>query len=126
MKLEFRMEYFQKVYSRYKRVTREVKGKILDELCHVCGFNRKYAIWKLKQGPADKNHPKARLPRAKTYDSQVMRIIEAVWKAANYPWTLRLKEILRLWLPWIRRHFPMTQRQSESSWRSAPARSIGI
>jgi hypothetical protein len=35
----------------------------------------------------------------------VLEVIEKVWKAANYPWSLRLKEILRLWLPWVRERY---------------------
>jgi hypothetical protein len=31
-----------------------------------------------------------------------------VWEAANYPWSTRLKEILRLWLPWIKKHYAVS------------------
>ena len=34
--------------------------------------------------------------------------MEDVWKRANYPWSLRLKEILRLWLPSIRTRYRTT------------------
>lgn len=38
----------------------------------------------------------------------MFEVIERVRKAANYPWSLRLKEILRLWLPWIKRRYRIT------------------
>ena len=46
MERELRMGYLERVYQRYWRASKESKGRILDELCHVCGYNRKYAIWK--------------------------------------------------------------------------------
>lgn len=103
MKLELRMEYLETIYQRYRQSPKESKGKILNELCDVCKYNRKYAIWKISQMPMEKKHkarPKRKRPRK--YDHQVLEVLEKVWKAANYPWSLRLKEIIRLWLPWIR------------------------
>ena len=106
MKLESRMEYVESVYKRYRESSKPSKTKILDELCEVCKYNRKYAITKLRQLP-NKGKPRAgpKRKRSKKYDHQVLGVIEKVWKAANYPWSLRLKEILRLWLPWIRKHY---------------------
>ncbi|MFQ5976425.1 MAG: transposase family protein [Candidatus Hydrothermarchaeales archaeon] len=103
MKLELRMEYLETIYRRYRQSPKESKGKILDELCKVCKYKRKYAIWKLSQLPVEeksKSHPKRK--RERKYGHEVMVIVEKVWRKANYPWSLRLKEILRLWLPWIR------------------------
>jgi hypothetical protein len=34
--------------------------------------------------------------------------VTAIWEVANYPWSVRLKETLRVWLPWIKKHFPIT------------------
>ena len=42
-----RMEYCKTVYQRYHKVSKESKARILDELCKVFGYNRKYAISKL-------------------------------------------------------------------------------
>jgi hypothetical protein len=32
----------------------------------------------------------------------------AVWQAAGYPWSVRLKALLPLWLPWIQKRFQLT------------------
>jgi len=103
MRLELRMRYLERIYKRYRKASKESKGKILDELCQVCGYNRKYAIWKLKQVTLEEE-PKVRKRRRRSrqYDYRVAEVLVAVWRKANYPWSLRLKEILRLWLPWIR------------------------
>jgi len=107
MKLEFRMQYLETIYERYLKASKEFKGKILDELCKVCGYNRKYAIWKmgrLREG----EKPRLRRVRHRVYDRAVLEVIEKVWEAANYPWSVRLREILRLWLPSMKKKFRIT------------------
>ncbi len=44
-------EYLEKIRSRYFRVGKRYKTKILDEFCAVCGYNRKYAIGLLSNRP---------------------------------------------------------------------------
>jgi len=103
------MKYLETIYQRYRKASKESKGKILDELCNVCKYNRKYAIWKIRQLPKE-DKPKVPLKkrRPKKYDYRVLEVIEGVWNTANYPWSLRLKEIVRLWLPWIRSRYRIT------------------
>src|SRR5438874_7576144 len=33
----------------------------------------------------------------------MVEALRAIWEAAGYPWSLRLKALLPLWLPWARR-----------------------
>jgi len=109
MSLELRMKYCESVYRRYRKASKESKGKILDELCEVCKYNRKYAIWKLnrlRNKEEAKIQEKRRRPRK--YGLDVLLIVEEVWKKSGYPWSVRLKEILRLWFPWIKKHYQVT------------------
>ena len=103
------MKYLEAVHKRYHTVSKATKGKILDELSKVCGYHRKYAIWKLNHLHRE-TRPKARprRQRPKTYGHEVGVILEAIWEVAGYPWSARLKEILRLWLPWAKQHFTLT------------------
>ena len=114
MKLELRMKYCETVYRRYRNASKESKARILDELCQVCGYNRKYAIWKLNR-LRDKEKAKAPSPRRRSrkYGHEVFSIVEGVWKRAGYPWSVRLKEILRLWLPWIKKRYQVTAEVEE-------------
>jgi len=106
MKLEWRVMYLEKILQRYRRSSRKSKGKLLDEICQVCGYNRKYAIWRLNRLLFDgKRKGSGKRRRRKKYDLEVLAILEAVWEAANNPWSVRLKEIIRLWLPWIKERF---------------------
>jgi hypothetical protein len=109
MRLELRMKYCETVYKRYHRASKESKTRILDELCSVCGYNRKYAISKLNRLKEKKRlQGIGKRQRRKRYGRDVLSVMEAVWESANYPWSVRLREIIRLWLPWIRERYKTT------------------
>src|SRR6266850_3838010 len=94
-------EYVQAIYQRYRQAARADKQRILDEFCAVTGHHRKHAI-RVLNGPA----PGAARPprrRAATYGPAMVEALRAIWEAAGYPWSLRLKALLPLWLPWARR-----------------------
>jgi hypothetical protein len=42
-----KMDYLRTIYYRYHKATNDQKSRMLDELCKVCGYNRKYAIRRL-------------------------------------------------------------------------------
>jgi hypothetical protein len=84
-------EYFRAIYQRYRKASLSVKTQILEEFCHVCGYNRKYAIAKLN-GPLPQFKPPAKRPRrCLTYSAQALSILQAVWEASGFPWSMRLK-----------------------------------
>jgi hypothetical protein len=122
MRLELRMKYCETVYRRYRDASKESKARILDELCQVCGYNRKYAIWKLNR-LRDKEKAKApsKRRRRRKYGHEVLLIVEEVWKKSGYPWSVRLKEILRLWFPWIKRHYQVTAEVEEKLFDISPS-----
>ena len=43
-----------------------------------------------------------RAAAAATYGPAVITALHAIWQAAGYPWSVRLKALLPLWLPWAR------------------------
>jgi hypothetical protein len=100
------------MHARYQCArSDEDKSAILDELCQVCGYHRKHAIRKLN-GPLPKSQKKRRRKvRSTTYSSKVIGVLKAVWAAAGYPWSVRLKALLPLWLVWIRIRFALTPEQ---------------
>lgn len=121
MRLELRMKYCETVYKRYHKSSKESKGKILDELCQVCGYNRKYAIDKLNKLRNQDNKVKKRRNRSRKYSYDVLSIVESIWKASNYPWSLRLKEIIYVWLPWIREEFKLSSQLEEKLLSISPS-----
>jgi hypothetical protein len=42
------------------------------------------------------------------YGPEVIRGLVAIWEAAGFPWSLRLKALLPLWLPWARQRFGLS------------------
>jgi hypothetical protein len=104
-----RWDYLKAIYSRYKKVSKPLRARILDEFCQVCGYNRKYAI-RLLNGPAPQ---KPELTTAKgrrsTYGAKVIVSLTAIWEAAGYPCSARLKALLPLWLPWAIKRLAISQ-----------------
>lgn len=98
MSMRSRTEVVKQMVRKYRRAGVEYRRKLVDELCSVCGYERKYAI-KVLNG----NRPGPRGLRrgggARLYDEPVARVAAAIWKAADYPCGKRLAALLPLWLP---------------------------
>lgn len=103
-----RWEYFRAVYGRYHQSERTVRKVMLNEFCLNTGYHRKYAIRLLNGPPPGRRRPRARRRRRPHYSAQVISLLEAIWQAAGYPWSVRLKALLPSWMPWIRRHYRLT------------------
>lgn len=106
MDLKFKMEYIKKIYNRYHKTNRKEKKQILNEFCEVYGCHRKHAIRSLNQPVYDEDRAK-REGRVK-YSKQTISIIEHVWEASGYLWSVRLKEALKIWMSYIREHFKIS------------------
>ena len=102
-----RWEYFRAIYARYRQADRKLKQVILNEFCANTGYNRKYAIRLLNGPPPGRAQPERvrRRARSPSYGPAVMSVLQALWEAAGYPWSLRLKALLPLWMPWVRKRF---------------------
>jgi hypothetical protein len=107
MKASSRRDYLRRIHLRYRHASFAEKRRILDEFCANCEYHRKYAI-RLLNGPPPESRPARvprRHPRRATYGPLLLSILRAVWEAADYPWSVRLKALLPDWMPWIRRRF---------------------
>ena len=100
-------EYFRSVYARYRQAARAMKRNILDEFCANTGYNRKYALRLLNGPPPGRARPQPDHParRRPTYGKELVSVLKEIWKAAGYPWSVRLKALIPLWMPWVRKHF---------------------
>ncbi len=72
-------EYFNAIYNRYRKASKELKRLILDEFCLNTGYNRKYAIHKLNALPS-KGPTKVNRRRKPIYGPQIISVIAAVWR----------------------------------------------
>ena len=95
MSRQSKWEYLRKIYPRYSKASVKVRGQILDEFCANCGYHRKYAI-RLLKGPSPDRIPAQRRNRRASYGYQVISVLSAIWEAAGYPWSVRLKALLQV------------------------------
>jgi hypothetical protein len=102
-----RWEYLKAIYPRYQTASRREKQQILDEFCRVTRYHRKSAL-RLLNGLPPARPPQRSRPRGLRYSVRVIQVLAAIWRAAGYPWSVRLKALLPLWLPWARRRFRLT------------------
>ena len=104
---EAKWEYSRAVYERYRTANRKVKQLMLNEFCLNTGYHRKYAIRLLNGPPPGKQAERKSRGRRPHYGKQVLSILAAIWEAAGYPWSVRLRALLPSWMPWIRKRFQL-------------------
>jgi len=97
-------EVLRAIHPRYRKATGPVKSQILEELCAITGYHRKYAIGLLNK-PRDEVATLKRKKRGPTYSPKAIRVLQHIWEAGGYPWSERLKAMLPVWLPWARQRF---------------------
>jgi hypothetical protein len=110
MDLHSRRALMDSMSERYRRAAKRSKTRILDEVCAATGFHRKYAIGRINL--IETCRPLKTIvhrKRKRFYGREVLKVVEEVWKEAGYPWSVRLKAILLLWLPAIRRRFQLAR-----------------
>jgi hypothetical protein len=101
-------EYLRVMWARYQRAGRRQRSALLDEVTRVCGDHRKYAIGLLGQPTPPRPAIRRVARRRPTYSEDVIRLLAQVWAASGYLCAQRLTAALPTWLPWLRRHAPVT------------------
>jgi hypothetical protein len=99
-------EYLARMRERYERAGRDAKGGLLDEVCEVMGYHRKAVIRLLRRAAPPGR--RRRRGRRVEYGPEVVAALRAIWTAAGYPWSVRLKALLPAWVPWARRRLRLT------------------
>jgi len=93
-------EYTEAIFKRYKKASKAIKSKILDEFCATTGYHRKSAIKRLRSYTCFvKPQPKKRGPKPLYPPEIILKPLKRIWLAANLPGSKRLKVIIPLWLP---------------------------
>jgi transposase InsO family protein len=95
----------------------------LNEFCANTGYHQKYAIRLLNGPPPERVRPRRRRSQSPSYSPAVVSVLAAVWAAANYPWSVRLKALLPLWMPWVRKRLRVSG-EVERQLASVSARQI--
>ena len=107
-------EYTHAVRQRYEQAARGTKSQILTEFCATTGYHRKAAIRVLRRSRPPAAVRRRRRGRPSRYGQPLVPVLRQIWEAAGYPWSVRLKALLPLWLPWATQHLaisPALERQ---------------
>jgi len=118
---EARREYLARMQERYVIANRKEKGRLLDEAVAMTGRHRKGLIRAWRVGPRPPRRRRAGRPTR--YGPAVVRALVAIWTAAGYPWSVRLKALLPTWVPWGRRRLALTP-TTDAGLRRISARQI--
>jgi hypothetical protein len=97
-----RQELVQAVGERYRTVSADEKGRILDEFVALTGYHRKHAIRVLNGFTGIP--PAARRKRLRLYDEAVRQALIVLWEASDRICGKRLKPLLLVLLPALERH----------------------
>jgi hypothetical protein len=111
-------EYLGRMRERYELAEGPAKSRLLDVVCEMTGYHRKAVIRRLRRPPRPWRRRRGG-PRVR-YGPEVVAVLRAIWTAAGYPWSVRLKALLPLWLPWARRHMRLTDALEVQVRRSSP------
>jgi len=103
-------EHMKAIYLRYKKASRTEKTDILNEFCQTHHCHRKHAV-RVLNGPLPTEEIRESRRREPLYAPAVIAVLQAIWEAAGYLWSRRLKAALPLWIPWARRRFSITPEQ---------------
>jgi hypothetical protein len=94
-------EYIEKMNERYQSRGRAGRSLLLDEICEVCGYDRKHAIKLMRPGGYRRGVAAKKAGRKATYGAEELAVIKPIWLAANQPCGKLLKGLLPLWLPHV-------------------------
>ncbi len=115
-----RREYVRDIQQKYRKAKgRKEKSRILNELRENLGCHRKHAI-RVVNGPV----PVMEVPfrqRDVVYPERLIRILAQVWEGAQHLWSERLKAVLPLWLPWIKKRWRLGSKDVKLLLAMSPA-----
>jgi len=114
-----RHEQARRVSEAYRKASRGEKSAMLNAFCLATGLNRKYAIGLLREPPEGRPSVQRRR-RQPRYSAAAIRVLEAIWEAADFPWSVRLKAMLPLWLPYAARRIEVTPEVEAALARMSP------
>jgi hypothetical protein len=88
---------------RYGHVSKHEKAEILDQVCGVTGYTRKYALTLLKDPPADEPPVKRKRRRSPSYGAAEVELLRLCWLVTDGICSKRLAPFLPELLDRLRR-----------------------
>ena len=103
-----RNQYLQALVFKngYFLKSKKEKSQLLDEYCKNTGQNRKYVIWKIREGTYiedNKSKKKRKRKRKKYYDNELKVALIKCWEIFDHPCGQRLEPLLKVEVQRLRR-----------------------
>jgi len=100
MSSKSRCEVLERARQRYLNRGKEGRGRLLDEICSLCSYERKYAIKVLGGArPIAGARGKKRGGSKPKYGKEERKVFHVIWMAAEQPCGKRMKPTVKVWLP---------------------------
>ena len=99
--------------KRYAKASKGERGRMLDELCALAGYNRSYAARLLRaraRGPAP---PKRRRVRPRTYTAELLVPLRKIWAVLDRPCGKRLAAVMGATIEALERHGELQLSETE-------------
>ena len=103
MSYETRTEYIMVQQRRYKRAGKPYKTRLLDEVCEVCGYERKHAI-KLLNGSL-KPSCRKRGRKGEYAEPEFVKALKTLWLRSGQLCGKRLRPAIPHWLEHYEKHY---------------------
>jgi len=103
MSCESRSEYISVQKRRYQRAGKPYKTRLLDEVCEVCGYERKYAT-KLLNGRRKPSKNK-RGRKSEYNDPNLIKALKTIWMRSGQMCGKRLQPAINHWLKHYEKHY---------------------
>jgi hypothetical protein len=103
--------------DRYVVAKRAARSALLDDAVAMTGYHRKALIRRFTRPLVPRRR---RRGRPRRYGTAVVTALRVVWRAAGYPWSVRLKALLPVWLPKAGAHLPLTPAEDKQLRQISP------
>lgn len=110
-----RYDYIKAMRNRYQKAeTKACKGRLLNEVCEMLGYNRSYAIRLLNH---KQRVQKSRPGRKKFYGDDLLVHIRFLWEQMEFIGAKRMAQALRVWLKFYNRAPDGTPCTAKQKWQ---------
>lgn len=107
MNMSAKNEYMREQLPHYLKANKQAKTNLLNNICRITGYRRKYAIWKLadmQKKPAAEREHKPRKPRTRKYGADCLPPLKHIWEFLEWPCGERLQPYLPTIIPLLEHH----------------------
>lgn len=102
MTMSAKNEYLRAQLPHYLKANKDTKTKLLDDICQVTGYHRKWAVtklWQMQRRSRAELEDKPRRSRGRTYGNDCLPVLKQIWEFLEYPCGKRLAPYLPKIIP---------------------------